>query len=52
MSNIPIVPDAILTDSRWPEAVRVLRLDQVDEYYVTIHAIGIGTGPRIFDFIL
>jgi superfamily II DNA or RNA helicase len=41
-----LAEDSILDDPRWPELVRVLRVDDVDESYVTLHVVGIDSGQH------
>ena len=36
--------DAILHSARFPEAVKVLRIDSVDDAFYTLHAVGTETG--------
>lgn len=38
-----IAPDSVLQDSRWPEPVRVLRLDQIDHDMFKLYTVGINT---------
>ncbi len=44
MVDHSLAPDTILVDTRWPEPVRVLRLDHIGDQHFILHAIGVDTG--------
>ncbi len=44
MGKRGILPDTILVDIRWPEPVRVLRLDHIGDQHFILHAIGVDSG--------
>lgn len=44
MFDHDLAPDMILVDTRWPEPVRVLRLDPIGDQHFVLHAIGVDSG--------
>lgn len=44
--SLAVLQDTILESSRFPEPVKVLRIDNVNNQFYTIHAVGINTGKH------
>lgn len=44
MVDYKLVPDMIINDIRWPERVRVLRLDYIGDERFVLHATGVNSG--------